>query len=461
MNSNIMTTAEHVFSEYASRAGRAIVRCILTVVAALCLAAAPASVSAQTDLDSKYGVELIKAGTPAPDFCMKSPDGKDVTLSSFKGRYVVLDFWASWCPDCLRDIPDVQNMYRKYHAQGVEFLGVSFDTNKAAWEAALKRFGITYKQCSEMAKMRESKTAAAYGIRWIPSMVLVNPEGVVELATVHSYKIEKRLAELFAPGQKTARITSELTVQGSKGLLSAVMQRPQGTEGKKIPLAVLMHGFGGSKNDRLLAVISDSLLAQGVATFTFDFNGHGNSEGKFEEMTVANEIADAKEVYAYITGLQDISSIFFVGHSQGGVVAGMAAGELGAEKVDGVVLLAPAAVLRDDAIRGRSLGATYNPFDPPQTVEMPDGKRLGGRYIRNAFRLPIYETSAKYNGPAAIIHGTADRIVPYTYGERYHQIWKGSQMHLLEYYDHGFSQNPYRVAEITAEFLTTLISQKK
>lgn len=456
-----MTTVARVLSAYAGRAGRAFSRSIMMVAAVLCMTIATASVSAQADLDSKYGVELIKPGTLAPDFCMKSPEGKDIRLSAFRGKYVVLDFWASWCPDCLRDMPDVQNMYRKYHAEGVEFIGVSFDTNKAAWQSALKRFGIEYTQCSEMVKMRESKTAAAYGIRWIPTMALVNPEGVIELATVHSYKIEKRLAELFAPGQKTPRIKSELKLQGSKGLLSAVMQRPQGTEGKKTPMAVMMHGFSGSKNDRLLAVISDSLLARGIATFTFDFNGHGDSEGKFEEMTVANEIADAKEVYAYIAGLQNVSDIFFVGHSQGGVVAGMAAGELGAGKVGGVVLLAPAAVLRDDAIRGSILGAEYNPLDPPQYLEMPGGRRLGGRYIRSAFRLPIYETSAKYTGPAAIIHGTADRIVPYTYGERYHEIWKGSQMHVLEYYDHGFSQNPYRVAEITAEFITAALSQKK
>ena len=421
------------------------------------LLALPAEASAQVDLDVKYGTELIKGGMKAPDFQLMSPDGKPVRLSDYRGKYIVLDFWASWCPDCLRDIPDVQNMYRKYHARGVEFIGVSFDTNKSAWQAALKRFGISYTQCSELVKMRESKTAADYGIRWIPSMVLVNPDGIVELATVHSYKIEKHLAELFAPGCRAERVISELMVAGSKGLLSTVIRRPKGTEGKKIPLAIMMHGFGGSKNDGLLSLVSDSLLSHGIATLAFDFNGHGSSEGRFEEMTVANEIADAKAVYDYAAGLQDVSKIFFVGHSQGGVVAGMVAGELNDKNVAGVALLAPAAVLRDDAIRGSTLGVTYNPLDPPQVIEMPGGKRLGGRYVRTAFRLPIYETSAKYHGKAIIVHGTADRVVPYTYGERYHQIWKGSQLHIMEYYDHGFSQNPYRVAEIVSEFMTSVL----
>ena len=108
------------------------------------LLALPAETSAQVDLDVKYGTDLIKSGVKAPDFQLMSPDGKPVRLSDYRGKYIVLDFWASWCPDCLRDIPDVQNMYRKYHARGVEFIGVSFDTNKSAWQAALKRFGISH-----------------------------------------------------------------------------------------------------------------------------------------------------------------------------------------------------------------------------------------------------------------------------------------------------------------------------
>jgi pimeloyl-ACP methyl ester carboxylesterase len=141
-----------------------------------------------------------------------------------------------------------------------------------------------------------------------------------------------------------------------------------------------------------------------------------------------------------------------VGHSQGGVVASMAAGKLG-DKISKVVLLAPAAVLRDDAIRGSTMVARYDPLDPPEYVTLWDGLKLGREYIKTAFTLPIYETAAGYHGAVCIIHGTGDRVVPYTYGERYHDLWKGSEFYLLDGFDHGFSQNVYRVVDLTTKFL--------
>lgn len=96
-----------------------------------------------------------------------------------------------------------------------------------------------------------------------------------------------------------------------------------------MPVTILMHGFGGNKNARLMTLLSDSLLRHGIATVRFDFNGHGESEGKFEEMTVPNEIEDAKKVYAYVCSqpCADSTRVALVGHSQGGVVASMTAGE--------------------------------------------------------------------------------------------------------------------------------------
>ncbi|MDD6437626.1 MAG: alpha/beta fold hydrolase [Prevotella sp.] len=247
-----------------------------------------------------------------------------------------------------------------------------------------------------------------------------------------------------------------LSVRGSKGLLSTLVQRPAGSEDRQ-PVVILMHGFGGNKGGQLLTLTADSLLARGIAVVRFDFNGHGQSKGKFEEMTVPNEIEDAKCIYNYVMQQPwaDTTRIALAGHSQGGVVASMTAGELGARKVAAVVLLAPAAVLRDDAIRGNTMGAVYNPLDPPATIALMGGRlKLGADYVRTAFRLPIYETAGRYQGPACIIHGTGDRVVPYTYGERYHELWKGSEYDELPGFDHGFSQDVYRVAELTALFLS-------
>jgi thiol-disulfide isomerase/thioredoxin len=71
--------------------------------------------STEQDMDDKYAMELVKAGTPAPDFKMETPDGKMIQLSEFaKGKTVVLDFWASWCPDCRKDAPEVVRLYETY-----------------------------------------------------------------------------------------------------------------------------------------------------------------------------------------------------------------------------------------------------------------------------------------------------------------------------------------------------------
>jgi len=157
-------------------------------------------------------------------------------------------------------------------------------------------------------------------------------------------------------------------------------------------------------------------------------------------------------VIEYVRDLRYVSKVALVGHSQGGVVAAMTAGEL-ASDIAAVALMAPAAVLRDDAIRGSTFGKQYNPLDPPEYVELFGKQRLGRNYIKSAFTLPIYETAAKYQGPALVIHGTGDRIVPYTYGLRFHQQWPSSEYIQQEYFDHGFTQNIYRTTDYVSNFL--------
>lgn len=251
-------------------------------------------------------------------------------------------------------------------------------------------------------------------------------------------------------GQTTERVR----IDGSAGKLSAVVYKPAMNKDGKCPIAILCHGFGGNKEAELLVGIAKKLQANGVAAICFDFYGHGESDGEFVNMTVPKEIDDAKCVYRYAMNLQyvDTTKIGIAGHSQGGVVTGMAAGDL-SQRISAVVLLAPAAVLRDDAIRGNTMGTIYNPLDPPEYVLMPDGRKLGREFIRTAFSLPIYETSAKYHGPACIIHGTGDRIAPYSYSERYHAIWPGSELHIINGADHGFTGHANEVVDIASKYL--------
>jgi pimeloyl-ACP methyl ester carboxylesterase len=163
------------------------------------------------------------------------------------------------------------------------------------------------------------------------------------------------------------------------------------------------------------------------------------------------------KVIEYVRDLRYVSKVALVGHSQGGVVASMTAGKLEPGDIAAVALMAPAAVLRDDAIRGSTMGANYNPLDPPEFVELWGGKRLGRNYIKTAFSLPIYETAANYQGPALIVHGTGDRVVPYTYGERYKSVWPKAKVEILEAQDHGFGQNIYRATRLVSDFLIEVL----
>lgn len=410
------------------------------------------------DFDAKYATELVKPGTVAPDFKMKTPEGKNFQFAKWaKGKTVVLDFWASWCPDCRKDAPEVVRLYNDYHKYGIEFLGVSMDTDVEAWKKAIEKFGIKYTQVSELKKFKETAISKAYGVNWIPSMVVIGPDGQVKLSTVLTYKVDKYLKELTTGAYKGSGKGESVFIDGDHGKLKGIIQKPELKQGEKCPMVIFCHGFSGRKDGPMFELIADTLQAHGIASIRFDFNGHGESEGEFKDMTVPNEIVDAKKVVEYVRDLKYVSSLAIVGHSQGGVVAAMTAGqlseELGVPAFKAVALMAPAAVLREDAIRGSTMGKQYDPFDPGEYVELWGGLKLGAKYIRTAFNLPIYETAAKYQGNAIIVHGNADRVVPYTYGERFHQIWPKSQLVIQEYFDHGFSQNIYRSTDIVAEYL--------
>jgi len=435
-----------------------------TLLAAV-LACASISVEAQwapADADSKYATELLKPGTTVPDLKLKDHRGKAQRLAKLlKGHYTVIDCWASWCPDCRKDIPNIQRMVAKFEPLGVEFLGISFDNEAEKWKAAIEQYQLAYTQVSDLKRMRDSEVAKALGVKWIPSMMLVDKEGKVVLSTVLSDKLERTLTELMAKEHPaTLKGSSErVRIDGAKGALAAIIQKPELAQGQRCPMVMLCHGFGGRKDGPMFELIADSLMAHGIASIRFDFNGHGESEGEFVDMTVPNEVEDAIKVYEYVRDLRYVDKVAIVGHSQGGVVASMVAGQLEAGSLEAVALMAPAAVLRDDAIRGSTMGANYDPLDPPEYVTLFGTMKLGRAYITSAFSLPIYETAAKYQGPAFIVHGTADRVVPYTYGERYHQIWPKSEYVVLDAYDHGFTQNIYRATTLVSDFLIRQLSK--
>ena len=164
---------------------------------AACLLAIPA-VQAQTteqDADLLYATSMLKPGTAAPDFTLRTLAGKKISLSQLKGKVVVLDFWASWCPDCRRDAPNVVRLYREYKGKGVVFVGISFDVDRAAWQNAVIKYGMHYTQVSELKKMREAQISKTYSVSWIPSLYVIGRDGKVVLGTVLSEKVKQTLRQ--------------------------------------------------------------------------------------------------------------------------------------------------------------------------------------------------------------------------------------------------------------------------
>ena len=259
---------------------------------------------------------------------------------------------------------------------------------------------------------------------------------VMALATLHAYAISENVK-----------------ITGDHGQLDAIIQTPRINQGQRVPMVIICHGFMGNKNEPLLTNLADSLEKRGIASIRFDFNGHGQSEGRFQDMTVPNEMVDAQKVYDYVAALPYVSKIGMAGHSQGGVVTAMTAGNMGAEKIKAICLMAPAAVLREDALRGNTFGAQYDPYNPPAEIKLFGGRSLGGNFVKTAITLPIYETAMKYTGKAIILHGNTDRIVPYTYGQRFHYVIKDREFHLLNSCDHGFGGHVAEAAHLAADYL--------
>ena len=146
------------------------------------------------DLDSLYTQEMLKYGAEAPDFMIDSIS--NTSLKSMRGRFVVLHFWASWCPDCRKDIPEINQLHEEFASDSVIFIHISFDTDKEKWLKYIGESGMEGLQLCEFVKMKESKTANAYGIKWIPSMYVLNTEGKVILRTVMIEKLRKQLSHL-------------------------------------------------------------------------------------------------------------------------------------------------------------------------------------------------------------------------------------------------------------------------
>ncbi|WP_454801688.1 redoxin domain-containing protein [Mucilaginibacter phyllosphaerae] len=143
-------------------------------------------------------LKLTSIGAVAPDFSQNDVNGKPVQLSSFKGKYVLVDFWASWCGPCRQENPNVVKLFNKYKGKGFTVLGVSLDKpdGKAAWLAAIKNDGLTWTQVSDL-KGWSNLAAGLYGVRSIPQNFLIDPQGKIVAKDLRGDDLDSTLEKLL------------------------------------------------------------------------------------------------------------------------------------------------------------------------------------------------------------------------------------------------------------------------
>ncbi len=148
-------------------------------------------------IGSKIAAEKQTAiGQAAPDFTMNDTDGKPVSLSSFRGKYVLVDFWASWCGPCRQENPNVVKVYNDYKGKNFTILGVSLDKNKDAWLKAIEDDHLTWNHVSDL-QYWDNSAAKLYGIQAIPANFLIDPEGKIIAKDLRGDDLKAELAQVI------------------------------------------------------------------------------------------------------------------------------------------------------------------------------------------------------------------------------------------------------------------------
>lgn len=137
-------------------------------------------------------------GSVAPDFTQPNQDDKPVKLSDFRGKYVLIDFWASWCGPCRKENPHVVKAYAEFKDKNFEILGVSLDNpgQKQTWLKAVEKDGLTWPQVSDL-KGWQNEAAQLYGVSSIPQNFLIDPNGVIIAKNLRGDALTKKLAEIL------------------------------------------------------------------------------------------------------------------------------------------------------------------------------------------------------------------------------------------------------------------------
>lgn len=140
--------------------------------------------------------EATRIGNEAPELILPTPDNKELALSSLRGKVVLIDFWASWCGPCRKEMPNVKLVYQKYKDKGFEIYGVSLDKDRSAWLEAIEKDGLKWPQVSDL-KFWQSEAAQTYAVQSIPHTVLIGKDGKILASGLRGADLDAKLAEVL------------------------------------------------------------------------------------------------------------------------------------------------------------------------------------------------------------------------------------------------------------------------
>lgn len=152
--------------------------------------------AAETSATGDVEVTGINVGDVATEINLPNPNGEYVKLSSLRGKYVLVDFWASWCGPCRRENPNMVHLYQKYKDKGFTIYGVSLDMDRASWIEAIAQDRLTWTQVSDLAYWN-SIVVPKYGISGIPATVLIDKEGKIIAKDLRGPELDAKLQEVL------------------------------------------------------------------------------------------------------------------------------------------------------------------------------------------------------------------------------------------------------------------------
>lgn len=176
-------------------------RYLLTALLACSLSVQAEEPDTLTSRHPEY-LPSLEYGAEAPEIVARDTTGNSLRLSQYRGQYVVLDFWATWCGDCRREVPGLKALYQETHKQkiqgkAIQWLSFSFDDKREAWVNFLRQEQFPWPQVSNLKRTREDETFKAYELHWIPAFLIIDPQGKIVGKAITAAGLRSELSKLI------------------------------------------------------------------------------------------------------------------------------------------------------------------------------------------------------------------------------------------------------------------------